>query len=287
MDFRELMGTEQDAKRKRGADWVHLHSGLGVEMTKDEISQIYRNGRHYDCLFGEANMPFWLELVRRHGAPVLELGCGTGKITIPIAEAGIEAVGIDFSEDMLSGAKRKTEDRNLPIRFHLKDMRNFSLGRKFHLILLPSNNLAHLLTYQQAEACFAKVSEHLEDDGAFVIDAFVPSLRHLTSDPEKEELLSAYDDPDGKGRVTVVTKSVYEQDTQIRRNTTYQRIEGEPEIVGHLNMRMYFPQELEALLHYNGFEIIEKYGNYEKEPFSSISPKQLIVAKESASPPVA
>jgi SAM-dependent methyltransferase len=252
---------------------------LADEMKIDAIDHIYRNGRHYDCLFGEPYMPFWLDLVRQVGAPVLELGCGTGKITIPIVEAGFEAIGVDLSEGMLAEARRKTHGRSLPIQFHQEDMTSFALDRKFPLIILPSNNLSHLLTFQEAEACFSRVADHLEDSGAFVIDAFVPSLRLLTNDPDEEDILSEYDDPEGEGHVTVAVKSVYEQDTQIRRNTTYQRNDGNPEIVGHLNMRMYFPQELEAILHYNGFEIVAKFGSYGRDPFSTHSSKQIIIAK--------
>lgn len=225
-------------------------------------------------------MPFWLALVKQSGAPVLELGCGTGKVAIPIAEAGFEAVGIDLSEDMLREAHRKTAGRDLPVHFQLEDMRSFMLDCKFSLIALPSNNLSHLLTYQAAEACFSRVADHLEEDGVFVIDAFVPSLWLLTKNPDEDEILSEYDDPDGKGRVSVVVRSLYEHNTQIRRNTTIQRTEGAPDVVGHLNMRMYFPQELEALLHYSGFEISGKYGGYDKEPFSTTSSKQIILARK-------
>ncbi|MDX2109083.1 MAG: hypothetical protein SFY80_02465 [Verrucomicrobiota bacterium] len=63
------------------------------------------------------------------------------------------------------------------------------------------------------------------------------------------------------------------------RAIAFQRVDGTPEIVGHLNMRIYFPQELKALLRYTGFEVSEKFGGYEKEPFSTTSSKELIIAK--------
>jgi SAM-dependent methyltransferase len=249
-------------------------------MKIDEIDHIYRDGRHYDCLFGEPHMPFWLGIVGTYGAPILELGCGTGKITIPIAEAGYEISGIDLSEAMLEYARTKAVNRSLPVNFQLGDMADFTFAQRFKTIILPSNNLAHLMDYREAERCFSRVCEHLEDDGAFVIDAFVPALSILSKSPDEIEMFSEYEDPDGGGRIEVVAKGSYEGDTQIRRVTTLQRMPDNTEIEGHLNMRMYFPQELEALLHYCGFEVVEKHGNYQKDRFSSKSIKQIIVAKK-------
>jgi ubiquinone/menaquinone biosynthesis C-methylase UbiE len=254
-------------------------------MKIEDIDHIYRDGRHYDCLFPEPYMPFWMDLIKAHGSPVLELGCGTGKITIPIAKAGFEILGLDNSEGMLAHARKKSRDLEMPIRFAQSDMVDFSLDQKFKTILLPSNNLAHLMGYREALSCFCRVCEHLDDDGVFVIDAFVPSLSILTKSPEEEEVLSKYDDPDGTGEVVVTAKAVYEPDSQIRRVKTVQKMPDGSSTEGHLNMRMYFPQELEALLDFAGFEILEKYGSYEKEPFSSKSIKQLIVAKKSSSVP--
>ncbi|EDY82165.1 hypothetical protein VDG1235_1785 [Verrucomicrobiia bacterium DG1235] len=70
-------------------------------MNIEDIDHIYRDGRQYDRLFGEPNMPFWIDIIGACCAPVLELGCGTGKVTIPVAEAGYETVGIDLSSEAM------------------------------------------------------------------------------------------------------------------------------------------------------------------------------------------
>lgn len=249
-------------------------------MKSDDIDHIYRDGRHYDRLFEEPNMTFWLDLIGKYGGPVLELGCGTGKLTIPIAEAGYEVAGIDLSEPMLNFAREKVQGKPLPVVFHLSDMVDFSMEKHYKTILLPSNNLAHLGSFQDAMRCFARVQQHLEDGGVLIIDAFVPSLQILSRDPENIDVLSEYDDPDGGGTIRLEAKATYECDTQVRRVVTTQRLPNGKVVEGHLNMKMYFPQELEALLYCSGFEVIEKYGNYNKAPFSSASPRQLIVARK-------
>jgi len=249
-------------------------------MSPDEICEIYRDGRHYDRLFGVPDVPFWLEVAGKVGGPILELGCGTGKIAIPFAEAGHEVVGIDLAEGMLRQARAKVVDRDLPVCFRHADMTNFSLEKRFSLILIPSNSLCHLLTIDDVEACFRQVSDHLAEDGIFAIDVFVPNLQMLLQDPEEEQPFSEYDDPDGRGRVVVTTKSVYEPDTQIRRNRTFHQVAGVLERTGRLDMRMYFPQELEALLRYNGFRVVEKYGGYDRSAFSRSSGKQVVLARK-------
>ena len=223
-------------------------------------------------------MPFWFELLNEYGAPVLELGCGTGKLTIPIAEAGFQIVGIDLSEGMLEHANKKVSNLNIPVQFLSGNMSDFSLSQEFRTIIFPSNNLAHLMNYREAEACFTKVHNHLKDDGAFIIDAFVPSLSILSKSSEEEEVISRYKDPDGDGEVEVLGRAVYETDTQIRRVTTLQKFPNKEPVQGHLDMRMYFPQEVESLLDHCDFDIVNKFGSYGFDPFSSGSVKQLIVA---------
>ncbi len=247
-------------------------------MKADDIDHIYRDGRHYDRLFGPPYVPFWLELARRFGGPILELGCGTGKLSIPMAEEGFEVVGLDLSQAMLAEARNKTHSRNFRLQWVHGDMTQFSLGRSFNLIFLPSNNLCHLLSLREVEACFKSVRSHMSTDARFVIDVFVPALKLLAQDAGSETVLSEYDDPDGEGKVIVTAAATYEPDTQIRRNVTRQKFPGRPEVIGHLDLRMFFPQELDALLKYNGFQIEQKYGNYDMTEFNARSAKQLIVA---------
>ncbi|EDY84398.1 Methyltransferase domain family [Verrucomicrobiia bacterium DG1235] len=257
-----------------------MASAWAKKMKSDDIDHIYRDGRHYDCLFGEPNMSFWLDIIATYGAPVLELGCGTGKITIPIAEAGYSITGIDLSEAMIQHARRKAKDQKLPVSFKLGDMSSFEEDQKFNVVILPSNNLAHLMDYREAMNCFFRAYDHLSKDGVFVIDAFVPSLSILTKSSDEIETISEYEDPDGKGMFKITASAIYENHTQIRRVTTFQRKPDGSVSEGHLNMKMYFPQELEGLLNHSGLEIIERYGNYQKDEFSSTSMRQIIVARK-------
>ena len=241
-----------------------------------QISKIYQDGNHYDRIFGPGNVDFWLEQAKRVDGPILELGCGTGKLSIPLAEAGFDVTGLDYSKSLLSFASKKNPD----VSWNFADMRDFKLEKRFAMIMLPSNNLGHLHSVDDFRNCTRCVREHLLPSGRFIIDVFVPNLNLLIEKPDVEHILSEYDHPDGKGRVTVYARSEYEPSTQIRKTSTIAKLPGEPDQTGSLDLKMYFPRELEALLMYNGFNVIERFGGHSGEDFNDKSPFQILVCEK-------
>jgi SAM-dependent methyltransferase len=244
-------------------------------MGMRDIDAIYRDGAHYDRLFGRGYVEFWLSQARISGGPILELGCGTGKLSIPLAEAGFQVVGLDSSPALLEFAASKSRD----VRWIEGDMRSFELDQRFALVMLPSNNLGHLHTPEDFESCIDNVKRHLLPGGVFVIDVFVPNLKLLLRDANEEVLLDEYDSPEGHGRVRVMARSHYQTTSQIVRTTTIRRIAGQPDVVGSLDLKMYFPRELEALLRCNGLAIAARYGGHAREAFDEGSRFQILVCE--------
>jgi SAM-dependent methyltransferase len=252
-------------------------------MKPVDCMEIFSDGRHYDLQtqrFVE-DIPFYLRQIRKYGEPVLELACGTGRITIPIAEQGIRITGLDVSEPMLSQAKRKAAEKRVSIKWVQSDCRDFKLDERFNLIFFPFNSIVHLHDLESIEACFSCVRKHLASEGRFIIDVFVPGFQYLARDPTKRYPVAEYTDPDGRGRVVMTESNVYDCAKQINRIKWYYHIgQDAKEIVKENNMRMFYPQELDALLHYNGFMIESKFGNYDESSFTSDSPKQLIISRK-------
>jgi SAM-dependent methyltransferase len=248
-----------------------------------EIAHIYRRGDHYDRLFSKEAHPFWQEVAQSYAAgpppgAILELGCGTGRIAIPLAQAGFPVTGLDATPAMLAEARRKAEQAGVEVSWREGDMRDFDLGETFSLILLPNNTLCHLLTRADFEACMACVLRHLAPNGRFVVEAFVPDPTLLIRKPEERHVFSAYDDPDGRGKVVVYDRVAYNPATQIRHIRTYYKFpDRAQEEEGRLTLRMYFPQELDALFHYNGFAIEHKYGSLDRAPFDARARTQVFV----------
>lgn len=245
------------------------------------VSSIYRSGEVYDLLYpGSAEGPaFWLELARAYGDPILEIMSGTGSIAIPLAQAGHDVTGVEIAEPMLTEAARKSQAAGVDITWVQGDARAFDLGRRFKLILLPSNSICHLLTRQDLEACLASVARHLHPDGRFALNVFVPSLPLLLQTADEEQGFGGYVDPESGEQVVMTSRSWYDADTQLKHNQLFRRVgKGPVEPDGELTMRIYFPQELDALLWYNGFAIEHKYGE-DHRPFDAQSGMQYYILK--------
>jgi len=246
-----------------------------------DCEALYSDGRHYDLANRGfvADIPFYLELIRKYGEPVLELACGTGRIAIPLAEQGIDVTGLDISSSMLAHARRKSAAKGLEVEWIEADCRDFKLDRQFGLIFFPFNSIAHLHDLESVEACFSCVKLHLGVGGRFIIDIFRPDLRILKRNPAKRYPVTEYPDPDGKGKVVITENNVCDRATQVNRIKWYYRVGSQAEeSVKSLNMRIFYPQELDALLGYNGFTIEAKFGNYDRTEFVSDSPRQLVVS---------
>jgi SAM-dependent methyltransferase len=124
---------------------------------------------------------FYTTLAQKYGNSVLELGCGTGRFTIPMAEQGVDVTGLDIMPGMLARARQKAGD--LPIHWVEADARDFHLNRQFAFICETGNMFQHLLTRADQEAMFACVHEHLAENGRFIITATFTRPQLMTTNP--------------------------------------------------------------------------------------------------------
>ena len=128
----------------------------------------------------EGDAEFYVEQARRLGGPVLDVGCGTGRIAIALAEQGVDVVGLDLSAPMLRVAERKrarlTPEVARRLTFVLADMTDFALDRTFPLIVTPARSFQFMLTPAAQRAALASMRRHLRPDGALVLELFDPRL---------------------------------------------------------------------------------------------------------------
>jgi SAM-dependent methyltransferase len=271
-------------------------------MNTGKALPLYRDGRHYDALnsFLVADIPFYVEEAKRAaglppphspakdaartGHAVLELACGTGRLTIPIAQSGVEMVGLDLSPSMLAHARAKAAAAGVVIDFVEGDCRSFDLGRKFGLIFMAFNSMQHLHDYASLAALFANVRRHLTEGGKFVFDVFNPKIEILARSLGDRRLEREYQDPDGKGTMAFEHSGTYDDASQVshircyfvRRQANGEEVEVREE---ELHLRSFFPQELDLLVRSQGFEVVEKFGNFERKAFGSGDPKQVMVCR--------
>jgi len=145
---------------------------------------LYDDPSFYDRITSPpgGSLDFYLRVARASGGAVLELACGTGRLTIPIAEAlahdaARPVTGLDLAPTMLDAARRKAIDAGVEVALIEGDMRTFALGRRFGTIFVAFNSLLHLTTNDALGECFARVREHLAPNGAFAFDVFNPSIQ--------------------------------------------------------------------------------------------------------------
>lgn len=210
-------------------------------------------------------------------ARILELCCGSGRLTIPIAKE-FTICGVDNSNSMLKQARFKAEKEGLEIDFIEADIRTLDLPNQYDLIFIPFNSIHHLYQNQDLFDTLTVVKKHLKKDGLFLLDCYNPNIHYIIEAEKGLNKIAEYKTDDGRA---VLIKQImnYENKTQINRIEWHYFINGQFHSVQNLDMRMYFPQELDTYLKWFGFTIIHKFGNFEEEQFNDKSEKQIFVCK--------
>lgn len=238
-----------------------------------------RSGEFYDQQHQKLveDIPFFLSRVEHYGDPVLELACGTGRVTIPLAQAGFKITGLDINNSMLQQAKKKAENQQFKISWQQGDMRCFQFAEKFKTIIIPFNSLS-LFTEDDLHQVLSCIKKNLHSQGHFIADIFNPDLGLLNRDPSQQHFLCELTDPHSKERIIVKESNKYDRAQQVNYITIYYQSSANV-CLEKLNMRIIYPQELKLLLKWHGLVVKEIYGNYNLEPFHSKSPKQLVVCQ--------
>ncbi|MEM9362159.1 MAG: class I SAM-dependent methyltransferase [Bacteroidota bacterium] len=215
-------------------------------------------------------------------ANILELCCGTGRLTIPLVKEGHHITGLDFTPSMLEQAKKKAAQEGLQIPFVQGDMRTFVFQDKFDLVFIPFNSIHHLYTNQDIFRTFSSVKKHLKEDGLFIFDCFNPNIRYVVEAETEEKQIAEYTTEDGREIVIKQTMN-YESATQINRIAWHYFINDSFDSTQNLDMRLFYPQELNSYLERMDFTISHKFGNFEEKPFDDSSEKQIFICQKATS----
>ena len=233
---------------------------------------------HYDHgILGDVD--FYVEEAKKNGSPVLEIGCGTGRVMIPVAEAGVEIVGLDVEPQMLSLFQQKIDllEDNVRQRLALLegDMRDFSLPQKFSMVMIPHRAFMHLLTPLDQQKALRNIREHLVDNGYLVFNIVVPHVDEIASHigPQAGAMQLDMTFTDDMGNEVVSW-------TSRRYDTTRQHIEQyyifeTLDANGQVAKRAYTPlfarythrYEMEHMLSLAGFYVESLYGDFWRRPY--------------------
>ncbi len=247
------------------------------------VTSRYYDGTYAALRDSSGDAGWYLGLARAANGPVLELGCGTGRVLLPVAREGIDCVGLDASPAMLDTLRRKHPPDNL--RLVEGTLQEFDLGAaRFALIFSAFRVFQHLYTVEDQLACLDRVRRHLAPGGALAFDAFVPTLARMAVVEEPEALDARFEqDGDEIVRYASVRRNLLEQLTDVRMR--YERRRG-GEVVGNetveFQMRHFYRFELEHLLARAGFDAVELYGDFDGTPFGADATSFVVVARASS-----
>ena len=218
------------------------------------------------------DIPFYLEEAQKTGGPVLELAAGTGRVTLEMAKAGFEVVGLEISKAMLDVARKKSEGLPEEVQKRISwvqgDMRDFDLGREFPFIFIPFRSFQNLQTRADQERCLDCVSKHMEKRGRFVLSLFAPSYQRLVN-RQMFSHLGTIETPKGiLSRTERVTHDHVNQMIHVER--IYDLVDADGVIhrkVWKFPVRYLWRFETELLLEKVGLEVETIYGDYQRSEF--------------------
>lgn len=249
-----------------------------ADFPEDDFPYLYHahHSRHMD------DLPFWLGLAELQGDPLLELGCGSGRILIPLADAGYQVTGIEIDPGMLRVLRANLAKDLLPrVELVEADFTDFRLGKRYRLVILPCNTYS-TLDAAQRQGLLACVARHLPAGGVFVAGLPNPALlRQMPSygDPEVEEVFPHPLD----GRPVQVSSS-WRRTTQgmtIAWDYQHESLDGLSRHVIHREVRhqLVNTQTYLSEMHRAGFTAVELYGDFTGSAYRRQSEHLILAAK--------
>lgn len=257
------------------------------------IQDYYADGEWYDAEYVHigGDIPYYEQVALQTEGKILELACGTGRLTLPMVKAGARVHGVDLSPGMLARAQNKREllspSERLRVSFQQGDMRSLRLNETFGAVILAFNTLMHMTEDDDLLATLQTARAHLEPQGLFHLDLHTPFPEiNENRDPEgrydPEEMI----DPRNGDRYIVTENNQYDPRRQINEMRFYfQKVDREgydlgPERCAVLKLRVLFPRELDMFLRLAGFDVLGDWDDFERSlPFSGGGGRRILMAR--------
>ncbi|MFQ3535844.1 MAG: class I SAM-dependent methyltransferase [Aggregatilineales bacterium] len=231
------------------------------------------------------DLPFYSELAADHGHPILDIGCGTGRVTFHLAAEGYRVHGLDHSRAMLERAERKLRGRadlRDYVTFFHGDALTFTFPERYKLILLPYNAFMHFHTAQAQRQLLTRLAACLAPDGLIIFDLPNAIEMFSTQDDDALRLERTFTEPESGSLVMQQSVSRLDRAEQLQHITwLYDEIGLDGIVrrtVAPLTLRYVFPAELDLLLELCGLTRLERLGNYDGTPFGEASPHLIVLA---------
>ncbi len=257
-----------------------------IHTVKQRMNPYAQIARFYDWENAELteDLPFWRDLAREHGSPVLELGCGSGRVLLHLAREGFEATGVDSSPEMIALARRRlAKQPAIAGRIHLveEDFRRLDLAQTFPLVILPFNTFSHLTETAEAIAALAVIAAHLSSGGTLAL-ALPNPIPIYSALPEGLVLERVFRDEERNVTVQQFSSLRVDRTAQLGHITwIYDEMDPDGKVTRTtvpMDLRYFFPNEIPLLLERAGLRLLHLWGDYDRSPFAEDSSALIVIA---------
>jgi len=252
--------------------------------------------KDYDCFisafYGNSNdfEAFHLSLAAQYGKDgILDIGCGTGALTIPLVKAGYNVTAVDLSALMIEEMKKKLQKENLKVELLVANMTDFNIKRQFSLAIIARTGFMYLLTAKEQRQALLNIRKHLTDGGVLTFNTFQPNpieqAAHMNVSIDEYHLCAEYTNHEGN-KERIYKSAIYDHITQIMNGSCkFETLDGYGNVsdtrVCTQTTRQTYRQEMEYLFELCGYEILNVYNNYSldaaKENFIWVVKKSIIL----------
>jgi SAM-dependent methyltransferase len=260
------------------------------------LAQLYTHPDDFDLEhLGESeDVEFYVNLAKRlRPRRILELACGTGRVTIPLAEAGFEVVGVDNEPEMVTKANDKRAALSSKLSERLEfvegDMRTWSDNSPFDLILIPCGSITHLLELEDQLTTWRKAFSNLSRGGRLVVDTVMPNFAAYADSlatPQRSVVELDRDIVDDKNGIRLLRQKTTNYIAESQRAKILFQFEkiadgySVERYVDDFESHVYFPRELQLLFICAGFEVETVYGDFRDRPLATKSPAIIVVGRK-------
>ena len=239
------------------------------------IATPYVDPALYDVVYSwyQDDLAFYVDLARASRGPVLEVACGTGRILLPTAAAGVDIDGIDLEPAMIARLKAKAEATGLKVKVAVADMRDFTMPRRYSLITIPFRAFMHLPDSEDQIRALRCIREHLEPEGALVMNMFYPNHAYIAAHRDQRMFEREFAHP-ATGRTVALWSTqrydIVQQTLTSDREVIETAADGSP-VTHHYRfaLRWVYRFEMELLLRAAGFTRWDVRGGFDGRPLAN------------------
>ena len=251
------------------------------------------SAKYYDDAYAVkpdlVDLPFYVDLAKQIGGPILEMGCGTGRVLLPIARMGIEIHGLDNAPTMLGILRERIQNEPEQVRsqiaLHQGDMRQFRGQKKYALVTIPFRPMQHMYTLEDQVAALKTGAFHLDDNGILALDVFFPKFQLMDAGIGEEMLELEWPAKSHPGRIVrrYFKKDAVDKIHQVFSATfifrTYDNETLLSEETERIKLSYYAYPQLKALFRLAGLESVEEYGSFSKTPLDNTAKEMIFLLR--------